>query len=137
MDAQVREDSQRRSSIKRPWDEDAASVATKSNGWHGALLPSIDAVPTYHRPQVPRRAEPAPALHNGYDRESAGQVSKRPRYEWSEHNPLSGDAPAVAATLNGKLPTSRPPARKLKATPWQNIRLLTSIPHARSPIQSR
>jgi hypothetical protein len=127
MDVQVREDSQRRSSIKRPWDEDTA-LAGKSNGWHGAQSPPIDDVP-YHRPQVPRRAEPAPTSHNGYDRESAEHGPKRPR--WNEHNPLSGEK----AALNGTLAHySRPPARKSKA-PLHNSRLLTFIPHLRPYIQ--
>ncbi|TVY71457.1 hypothetical protein LSUE1_G006401 [Lachnellula suecica] len=102
MDARVRDDSQRRSSIKRPWDEDT-SLAGKSNGWHGAALPPIDAVP-HHRPQVPRGAEPAPNTHTGYGREPADPGPKRPRYEWNEHTPAGemGD-------LNGsKLPHPRP-----------------------------
>ncbi|TVY17267.1 hypothetical protein LARI1_G004989 [Lachnellula arida] len=107
MEVQVREDSQRRSSIKRPWDEDTA-LAGKSNGWHGAPLPPIDDVP-YHRLQVPRKAEPpTPTLHNGYDRESAEHGPKRPR--WNEHNALPGETNA----LNGT-PThySRPPAHPI------------------------
>ncbi|TVY31906.1 hypothetical protein LOCC1_G008630 [Lachnellula occidentalis] len=107
MEVQVREDSQTRSSIKRPWDEDTA-LAGKSNGWHGALLPPIEDVP-YHRPQVPRRAEPpTPSSHNGYDRESAEHGSKRPR--WNEHNALPGETNALNGTSTHY---SRPPAHPI------------------------
>ncbi|TVY35120.1 hypothetical protein LSUB1_G006514 [Lachnellula subtilissima] len=108
MEVQVREDSQRRSSIKRPWDEDTA-LAGKSNGWHGALLPPIDDVP-YHRPQPPRRAEPpTPTLHNGYDRESTEHGPKRPR--WNQNN-LPGEAYALNGTSTHY---SRPPAHPISS----------------------
>lgn len=103
MDAQVTEDSQRRSSIKRPWDEDTP-LAGNGSGWHGASLPPIDAG-LYHRPQVPQRTETTPASHIRYDRSPAESGLKKPRYGWEEHKPLVEDD---ETGLNGKLPHSRP-----------------------------
>ena len=110
MDARVEwEGSQRPSSIKRHWDDDT-TLAEKTNGWR-ASLPPIDSV-SYPKPQVPRRAEPAPNSHMRYSRESIEPGPKRPRYEWNEHN--NGER----ADLNGKLPHSRPTR---KYHPWLNI----------------
>jgi hypothetical protein len=102
MDAREWEQSQsRRSSIKRPWDEDAI-LPQKSNVWNGAILPPIEAVP-YRRPSIQRAIEPAAGTHHRYVLETRESVAKKARYEGSDYRSSSRDDVGV----NGGMLQSR------------------------------
>ena len=92
MDAQEREDSQsRRSSIKRPWDEDA-TLPEQSNGWNGTILPPIDGAP-YRRPSIHLEAESGAGTHSRYGTVSRESAAKKARFEGNNdyNTPPLGD----------------------------------------------
>lgn len=111
MDAREGVESQsRRSSIKRPWDEDFAPPSSTSL-WtgRGLSLPPIDVAP-YRRPSLSRAAEIEGNLHTRYGSESreGGGIAKRPRYEQHDYNSLSREN----LDLNGKILQTQASARK-------------------------
>lgn len=103
MDAREREESQsRRTSIKRPWDEDTI-LSEPPRPWLGPPLPPIDA-PPYHRPSPARGGggEHENSLQDRYRPDQRGDIAaKRARYEGHEYdyNLLSREN----LDLNGKL----------------------------------
>jgi hypothetical protein len=104
MDGRGRVESHsRRTSIKRPWDEDLEPPETVVPGvWHGGrlFLPPIDAVP-YRRHSVSAATEVEGNSHIRYGldmRESRG-ASKRPRYEEHDYNSMRGNSDLVGKTL--------------------------------------
>lgn len=84
----------RRTSIKRPWDEDLEPPETPLPGvWHGGrlFLPPIDAVPN-RRHSVAGAAHLEGNSHNHYglDRREYGGGSKRPRFEEHDYSSARG-----------------------------------------------
>lgn len=101
MEVLERENSQsRRSSIKRPWEEDT-TLPEKDNAWHSALLPPIDTVP-YRKVSIQRGGDEG-AKWNGQD--SREPVIKKAKFEGNEYNTF----PRQNLMPNGKIPPSRNP----------------------------
>lgn len=99
MEVVEREDSQsRRSSIKRPWEEDTG-LPERGNGWHSALLPPIDDVP-YRRGSLQRGGDDGRKWNRPDPKES---VLKWPRFEGHDYNTFPRQNPAP----NGKTAPSR------------------------------
>ncbi|KAG0646872.1 Pre-mRNA-splicing factor cwc22 [Hyphodiscus hymeniophilus] len=91
----------RRTSIKRPWEEDANSPE-RGSAWHSALLPPIDSVP-YRRGSVhqgPDEGSKEPTW-KGPDPEES--VMKKAKFEGHDYNPF----PRQNLAPNGKIPPSR------------------------------
>lgn len=103
MEVHEREESQlRRSSIKRPWEEDT-TLPEKGIAWHSALLPPIDAVP-YRRGSIQRGGDEGPKWNSPDPRES---VMKKAKFEGHDYNTF----PRQNLALNGKTTPSRDPSK--------------------------
>ena len=95
----------RRSSIKRPWDEES-NLPQGSSSWSGSLLPPIGDVP-YRRPSFQHAIEPPLLLR--YIPDERELAAKRARYEGDDYRSLSRDD----LGLNSEAPQSRRLSRTL------------------------
>lgn len=109
MEVHEREESQsRRSSIKRPWEEDT-SLPEKGNAWHSALLPPIDAVP-YRRGSIQHGEDEGPKWHGSDPKES---VMKKAKFEGHDYNTF----PRQNLASNGRTAPSRNPSKLKNHSP--------------------
>lgn len=104
MDARERDESQsRRTSVKRPWDEESAALPELANSRLSTVLPSLDAEPI-RRLSAPRGREYWSISTSRYGAESRDADAERPHIEGQDYNSF----PQLNIDPNGKPPPTRP-----------------------------
>jgi hypothetical protein len=113
MDARERDDSQsRRTSIKRPWDEDSAALPEPANSRLSTVLPSLDAEP-FRRLSAPRGREYLSISTSRYGAESRDADAERPKIEGHDYNSFARQN----IDPNGKPPPIRPHCKSCPESP--------------------
>jgi len=92
MDARVREQESRRTSIKRPWED--TTIPGEIDGRQTISLPPIDIVP-FRRPSIPRGVESGIFSDIPYGQDSRERAAKKSKFDVYDYNTIPGHIPKI------------------------------------------